>query len=110
MDLKKKQALVVGMAKSGVAAARLLVRQGAQVTINDSKSADELTEALKGLRGVKVAQALGQKADGLLAGKDLVVVSPGVPTSLSFLKRPGRPGFRSLARRNWAMSLPAAPS
>lgn len=93
MDLKKKQALVVGMAKSGVAAARLLVRQGAQVTINDSKSADELTEALKGLRGVKVAQALGQKADGLLAGKDLVVVSPGVPTSLSFFEKARQAGI-----------------
>lgn len=84
MDLKKKQALVVGMAKSGVAAAKLLAALGAQVTINDSKSADELGEALKGLKGVKVQQALGQKADGLLEGKDLIVVSPGVPTSLSF--------------------------
>ena len=38
MDFNQKKVLVVGMARSGVAAAQLLRASGADVTVNDSKS------------------------------------------------------------------------
>ena len=42
MDFDQKKVLVVGMARSGVAAAQLLRDCGADVTVNDSKSEEEL--------------------------------------------------------------------
>ena len=47
MDLKDRRVLVVGLARSGVAAAKLLIRLGAQVTANDSKTAEQLGEKYK---------------------------------------------------------------
>ena len=40
-----KRVLVVGMARSGVAAAKLLLKAGAKVVINDSKTEDQLGDA-----------------------------------------------------------------
>ena len=40
MEPPKKRALVIGMARSGVAAARLLYENGYDVTINDMKNED----------------------------------------------------------------------
>lgn len=51
MDVKGRNALVIGMARSGIASAKLLCEEGASVTINDSKTADKLSglETLDGL-------------------------------------------------------------
>ena len=54
-----KRVLVVGMARSGVAAARLLHRAGAKVVINDSKTAEVLGDALAPLAGLDIEYALG---------------------------------------------------
>ena len=43
MNYEKKKVLVVGMARSGVAAAQLLRASGAVVTVNDSKTEEELS-------------------------------------------------------------------
>lgn len=40
-----KRVLVVGMARSGIAAAQLLCKAGAHVIINDSKTAEQLGTA-----------------------------------------------------------------
>lgn len=83
-----KKALVVGMARSGVAAAELLCRIGCQVTVNDSKPREQLAEALLPLEGFSgVIYALGSPADGYVEGQDLIVVSPGVPLHLPFVKK-----------------------
>ena len=42
MDLKNKRVLVVGAGKSGISAAHFLLRQGAKVTVSDSRSAAAL--------------------------------------------------------------------
>ena len=38
MENRKKRALIVGMARSGIAAARLLYETGYEVTVNDMKA------------------------------------------------------------------------
>lgn len=43
MDVKGRNALVIGMARSGIASAKLLCEEGASVTINDSKTAEKLS-------------------------------------------------------------------
>ena len=42
MDFKNKNTLVVGLARSGVSAANLLHKLGANVTVTDEKGEDEL--------------------------------------------------------------------
>ncbi|HEY1984226.1 MAG TPA: UDP-N-acetylmuramoyl-L-alanine--D-glutamate ligase [Terracidiphilus sp.] len=79
MELKGKKVLVVGLGKSGLAAALFLRRRGAQVTVSDIRSAEALANDIPALldEGINV-EAGGH---GLLTFRrqDLIVVSPGVP-------------------------------
>jgi UDP-N-acetylmuramoylalanine--D-glutamate ligase len=71
-----RQVVVVGAARSGIAAAELLVRRGARVTLTESRHAfDGATE----LRDAGVVLELGGHKAGTLANADLIVASPGVP-------------------------------
>ena len=71
-----QKAVVVGAARSGVAAAELLVRRGATVTLTDVRSAiQEDTQLLNA--GVQLELG-GHRADTLRSA-DLIVLSPGVP-------------------------------
>ena len=73
-----KRVVVVGAARSGVAAAHLLVRRGAAVTLTDTR---EQIESEADLREAGVALALGGHSATTLRGADLIVLSPGVPPS-----------------------------
>lgn len=76
-NFRGKTALVVGLAKSGIAAARLLTSQGAKVLLTDKKPSSDLREALRGLpKSVEVETGSEKFFDRPL---DLIVVSPGVP-------------------------------
>ncbi len=77
--MTEKLALVVGMAKSGVASALLLARNGYRVRINDQKGADAFSGELYCLKMPCIEWRLGEKAEELLCGVSLVVISPGVP-------------------------------
>lgn len=80
MKLAGRKALVVGLGKSGIAAARLLLRERADVAVADAKPADALRPALDALgTAVKFAGAPGPEA---FRGRDLIVKSPGVPPSV----------------------------
>jgi UDP-N-acetylmuramoylalanine--D-glutamate ligase len=73
-----KQVVVAGAARSGVAAARLLARRGARVTLSDLR--DEIPEA-GGLEADGVALERGGHTDATFGRAELIVVSPGVPTT-----------------------------
>src|ERR1039458_2712298 len=79
MELKGKKVLVVGLGKSGLAAALFLRRKGANVTVSDVRSAEALAKDIPALleEGIMV----GAGGHGLLTFRrqDLIVVSPGVP-------------------------------
>lgn len=68
--------VVVGAARSGVAAAELLVRRGAVVTLSEIR---ESFDAGDRLREAGVTLELGGHRSATLAGADLIVASPGVP-------------------------------
>ena len=80
-----KRVLVVGMARSGVAAAKLLHKAGAKVIINDNKTADQLGDALLPLEGLDIEYALGCPAGECLAGIDAMIISPGIPDTAGFV-------------------------
>ena len=79
LELKGKKVLVVGLGKSGLAAALFLRRQGAQVTVSDVRSADQLAKEIPALIEEGIMVETG--GHGLLTFRrqDLIVVSPGVP-------------------------------
>jgi UDP-N-acetylmuramoylalanine--D-glutamate ligase len=78
MDLKNQKVLVVGLARSGLAAARLLKRHGAQVVIYDRKGPEELESALR-LIPPDVKMVLGDHQQLMSESFALLVTSPGVP-------------------------------
>ena len=79
MELKGKKVLVVGLGKSGLAAALFLRRRGAQVTVSDVRSAEALAKDIPALLEAGIMVEAG--GHGLLTFRrqDLIVISPGVP-------------------------------
>jgi len=67
---------VAGAARSGLAAAELLARRGAHVTLSDSRA--DLPEADR-LRGLGITLELGGHTRETFTSSELVVLSPGVP-------------------------------
>src|ERR1700688_2362154 len=79
MELNGKRVLVVGLGKSGVASALFLKAHGAQVTVSDTKSGDELRNEIPVLLDHGITVETGGHGDRTFRGQDLIVVSPGVP-------------------------------
>ncbi len=80
-DLPGRRAVVLGLARSGIAASRFLADAGATVTAYDRRPADELADAVAALGSRQVHLALGvDEADAaaLLERADLLVTSPSV--------------------------------
>jgi UDP-N-acetylmuramoylalanine--D-glutamate ligase len=75
-SVEGKKVVVAGAARSGVAAAHLLARRGAAVTLSDVQQA--LGEAAE-LEGAGIALELGGHTPATFAAADLIVLSPGVP-------------------------------
>jgi UDP-N-acetylmuramoylalanine--D-glutamate ligase len=75
-EVTDTRVVVAGAARSGLAAAELLARRGARVTLSDSRT--ELPEADR-LRRLGVALELGGHKRETFTSADLVVLSPGVP-------------------------------
>jgi UDP-N-acetylmuramoylalanine--D-glutamate ligase len=82
LSLSGQKVLVYGLAKSGVAALRLLRHHGAEVTALDARAEDALGEVGREVKALGATLVTGPTPPGLLASRDLVVVSPGVPLAL----------------------------
>ena len=78
-------AVVVGLGKSGVAAARLLKRSGYQVTVSDRGGSEALQQQQYDLAAEGITVNLGNPFDPTAQPCDRVVVSPGVPWDLAGL-------------------------
>ena len=81
-----RTALVVGAARSGVAVANHLARQGERVIITDRRPQVELESAIARLPEAAELR-LGGYDDTLLAGVDVVYASPGVPWDAELLNQ-----------------------
>ena len=79
-----QKVLVVGAARSGVAAAHLLARRGARVTLTDRKP--QIPEEAA-LQAAGVALELGGHVTATFESANLVVLSPGVPIDLPEIAR-----------------------
>ncbi len=79
MPLRGKKVLVVGLGKSGLAAALFLRSKGAQVTVSDMRSAEALRQEIPTLLEQGIAVETGGHGVLTFRRQDLIVVSPGVP-------------------------------
>jgi UDP-N-acetylmuramoylalanine--D-glutamate ligase len=104
LRLAGQRVLVVGLARSGVAAARVALGRGAQVTVTDRRAATELAGAVKDLEG-DVEFALGGHDADDFTSADLIVVSPGVPLSLPEIQGARRQGVPVVAEVELAARL-----
>ena len=97
MQLSGASAVVVGLARSGVAAAAFLAGRGAHVTASDVKPREALTPEALALesQGVRLETG-GHRLETLLAAS-LVVVSPGVPWDLPELTQARDRGVEVIA-------------
>ena len=86
MKVEKKRVLVVGMARSGIAAAQLLLNHGALPMLYDAKKAEAFGQDLVALHETTCEFHLGEDPMPLLDRSDLVVISPGVPIDAPIVK------------------------
>ncbi len=82
----QKKVLIIGAARQGLALARYLCSQGALVTLNDKRTAEELDAATQPVKDFPIQWQLGHHNLELLTGQELVCVSGGVPLTLPLVQ------------------------
>jgi len=102
MEVSGKKILVVGLARSGAAAALFLADRGARVSINDAKPESELGAASE-LRAQGIEVVAGGHPPELFVNSDLIVVSPGVPLALEPFKQARAMGVPIMSEVEMAM-------
>ena len=86
VELRNKRVLVVGLARTGVAAALFCASHGAAVTATDSRSEAEIGEEIAKLRAENVKLELGGHQEQTFLQQDLIIPSPGVPADAPLLQ------------------------
>jgi UDP-N-acetylmuramoylalanine--D-glutamate ligase len=105
MQISGKNVIVVGLGKSGQAAARLCARLGASVVATDSAPLEKLSPDVASLPAKVVAGG----HDGVaFESADLIVVSPGVPSFEALLEaeRRGVPVVGELSLATSLLQIP----
>jgi len=92
MEVAGKKVLIIGAARSGIAAAKFLSERGAIVALNDQKPLDKWSEAALALKESDVGLIPGEPPSWLLDQLDLLVVSPGVPSNIIPIRYAERAG------------------
>ncbi|MCK4860087.1 MAG: UDP-N-acetylmuramoyl-L-alanine--D-glutamate ligase, partial [Candidatus Omnitrophica bacterium] len=78
MDFKFKKVRVIGLGKSGLAAAQLLKNREISVEVSDCSNSQEVKERVEFLRKQGIVVEIGSHTPEFIEDKDLLVVSPGV--------------------------------
>ena len=68
--------LVIGAARSGIAAAKIAKKFGADVILSDAKLEQEINFDFTELRGLGIELRFGKQTEELLNGVDKIIVSP----------------------------------
>jgi len=77
--------LIIGAARQGIALARYLAGQGAQIVLNDQRSAETLASVREKLSDLPIEWVLGSHPISVLDHVDLVCPSGGVPLTLPII-------------------------
>jgi len=104
MDIRGKNVLVVGLARSGIAAAHWLSDHGAVVTGTDMRGPEAFPKVVSELLNRNIGLELGPHRESTFLRQDLVVVSPGVPADLPVLhlaRQKGIPVIPEIELAGW---------
>ena len=99
----------MGLAKTGVASARFLAQQGAQVTATDMRDETALAGVLTELAGLNIRFVLGRHDEADFTATDLVLVSPGVPQEHPLLRKATEAGVSVVSEIELASRFITAP-
>ena len=80
-----QRVLVIGAARQGLAVAHFLAKHGAEVTVNDSRSQQELQSSIDHLIDLPIRWVLGSHPANLVGATDIVCVSGGVPLDIPLI-------------------------
>ncbi|MGB9803677.1 UDP-N-acetylmuramoyl-L-alanine--D-glutamate ligase [Desulfofundulus sp.] len=109
MDFEGKKVLVIGAGKSGVAVSRFVAAKGAQVVLTDHKDDASFEPPLSSLVPPEVELVLGRYPEVVEGSFDLVIVSPGVPLTITPVARAREFGIPVTGELELAYSLARAP-
>ncbi len=107
--LKGKRAVLVGLGRSSVAAARLLLREGVEPFITESADGDRFAPFKHACDALGVRYETGGHGDSVFESADLIVPSPGVPASLPALEAARRRGVPVAGELELAARFCASP-
>jgi UDP-N-acetylmuramoylalanine--D-glutamate ligase len=106
---RDKEVVILGLARSGVAAAKLFHEMGARVTANDKKERTQCPEAEE-LEALGISVICGGHPSGLLhPGVALVVKNPGIPYTAEPLRRAQELGLEIVTEVEVAFHICQAP-
>jgi UDP-N-acetylmuramoylalanine--D-glutamate ligase len=95
-----KKATVIGLGRSGIAAAKLLIKHGYTVTLSDSNNNPNLETQKQQLETLEINVKLGDKFAPTT--EDIIVVSPGVPWDISPLVKAREMGIDTIGEMELA--------
>ncbi len=94
---------IIGLGKSGIAAARILRHKNNQVTIYDGSNSQSLKKIRENLSIENINVKLGQNIDLNTENKpDLIIVSPGVPYDIPVLIEARQQGIKTIGEMELA--------
>lgn len=109
MNYKGQNLAILGCGRSGIAAARLALREGAKVTIFDSGDAHKLSAVADEMRSEGVGLALGQDAlSAEVDGVDLAIISPGIALEWELPTRFAAAGVKIIGEMEFAFEFCSA--
>jgi len=104
-----RNVLVVGLGRSGLAVSEVLRRHDCVVTATDTSQKSDLNPEARALEEQGVRLALGGHDPSLLKGKELIILSPGIPRAIPLIQEALRRGIPVLSEIEIAWELSRAP-
>lgn len=87
----KEKVLILGLSKSGIAAAKFANKQGYDVFITESKPLDKVKEECKSqveeLKNLGIKIECGYHSDEFISGAKFAITSPGIPPKSEIFRR-----------------------
>ncbi|KGJ50379.1 UDP-N-acetylmuramoyl-L-alanyl-D-glutamate synthetase [Clostridium sp. NCR] len=110
MDLKNKNVLLVGLAKTGVSTIKKLNKLGANIIVNDIKPKEKLEGIIEEIDNLdNIEYVLGKHLENI-ENIDLTIVSPGVPLDLPFIEKIKSEGIKIIGEVELAYKLSKNPT
>ncbi len=87
MDLRNKKVLVIGLGKSGFAAATMANEAGARVFVTENSSGEDIKRRAQNLERNKIEVEINGHSGQFLKGIELAVISPGISQHAPFIEK-----------------------